>query len=207
MTKNPAYDFTSDWFSNHIPTWQQILTAYKPTRVLEIGCYEGRATTWLIENCRVDAGLEIHCVDPWAEYADLPGQKMGEPEARFDKNVAVASAINQEAVIHKHKKTSVIALAEMIAGGKTGFFDLIYVDGSHQAPDVLADAVMAFPLLRAGGIMIFDDYLWHMESSGAQNPYNMPKPAIDAFINIFQRKVQILSHKPLYQIYLRKLSD
>ena len=37
-------------------------------------------------------------------------------------------------------------------------FDLIYIDASHYAPDVLSDAVLAFKLLKPGGILIFDDY-------------------------------------------------
>ena len=41
-----------------------------------------------------------------------------------------------------------------------GAIDFIYVDGSHQAHDVLCDAILSFKLLRVGGIVCFDDYLW-----------------------------------------------
>jgi len=37
------YEFTVDWLSGSIPTWQQIfLNRSPPDRVLEIGSYEGR---------------------------------------------------------------------------------------------------------------------------------------------------------------------
>lgn len=39
-------------------------------------------------------------------------------------------------------------------------FDFYYVDGSHVAPDVMADAVLGWRLLKPGGIMVFDDYEW-----------------------------------------------
>jgi len=39
-------------------------------------------------------------------------------------------------------------------------FDFIYIDGDHTAEGVLQDAVLAWRLLKAGGIMAFDDYLW-----------------------------------------------
>lgn len=39
-------------------------------------------------------------------------------------------------------------------------FDLIYIDGSHMRVDVMMDAVLAWPLLKAGGVMVFDDYEW-----------------------------------------------
>lgn len=86
-------------------------------------------------------------------------------------------------------------------------FDFIYVDGSHQAPDVLADALLSFWLLRVGGVMIFDDYLWSMEAYGQQDPLNMPKPAINAFVNLFQRKLRVINGIPLYQIAVQKLAE
>jgi predicted O-methyltransferase YrrM len=94
-----------------------------------------------------------------------------------------------------------------MASGKHGYFDLIYIDGSHQAPDVLTDAVMSFQLLKVGGVMIFDDYLWSMDKPGFQDVLKMPKPAIDAFINIFQRKMSVFFGAPIGQLYTRKNSD
>ena len=55
--------------------------------------------------------------------------------------------------------------------------------------------------------MIFDDYIWSMEVMGKQDLLNMPKPAIDAFLNIFQRKMQIVRGAPVYQLYAAKTGD
>lgn len=199
-----GYTFTSDWFSANIPAWQKIIAQGRPQKILEIGCYEGRATTWLAEHA---GASEIHCVDPWVPYADLPGKQMAEVEGRFDANIALASKNHPTSKIHKHKKPSTDALAGFIAGGKRGYFDLVYIDGSHHAPDVLSDAVLAFPLLRTGGTLIFDDYLWHAESADGKNPLFLPKTGIDAFLNVFHGKVRIIGNLPLYQIYARKTAD
>ena len=48
---------------------------------------------------------------------------------------------------------------------------------------------MAFELLRFGGAMVFDDYAWQFEPQGKQDPLNMPKPAIDAFVNLNMRRL------------------
>ena len=32
----------------------------------------------------------------------------------------------------------------------------MYIDGSHAARDVISDAVLAWALLRPGGVLIFD---------------------------------------------------
>ena len=41
-----------------------------------------------------------------------------------------------------------------------GSYDIVYIDGWHSAFGAMADGVMSWPLLKVGGVMIFDDYLW-----------------------------------------------
>ena len=86
-------------------------------------------------------------------------------------------------------------------------FDFVYVDGSHEAPDVLADALLAHRLVRAGGVIAFDDYLWSPLPDGEQDHYLLVKPAVDAYVNAFQRKVRVLQGLPAYQLYVQKLAD
>lgn len=94
-------------------------------------------------------------------------------------------------------------LCQLIAEGKAESFDFIYVDGSHQACDVICDAVLSFKLLSEGGIIIFDDYLWRGGAADTGNPLKTPKLAIDAFVNLYFDRLQLLSF-PLYQLYARK---
>jgi predicted O-methyltransferase YrrM len=202
------FTFTNEWFTANIPVWDMMLPALKPQHILEIGAFEGRATCYLIEKFHdCDNGLEVHCVDTWEGGVEHDKEAMGAVEARFDSNIELAlGRVTKPVRVIKHKKISSQALAEMIGAGRRETFDLIYIDGSHQATDVLADAVMGFQLLRVGGFMIFDDYLWAMEKPGSQDPFNMPKPAIDAFLNIFQRKIVILRGVPIYQLFALKFA-
>jgi len=132
---------------------------------------------------------------------------MNEVEARFRINTENALSLATHPVdLQLHKDLSHRALARMLADGKENYFDFIYIDGSHQAPDVLCDAVLAFKLLKTGGTMAFDDYLWTNELTTAPEILKCPKPAIDAFVNINFQKIRILK-MPLYQLYLQKLSD
>ena len=127
---------------------------------------------------------------------------MSEVERRFDHNTRIALyKASNRVTLRKVKQSSHDAMATMIAAGQLQSFDLIYIDGSHEAPDVLADAVLAFQLLRPGGVMIFDDYLWSMHRPGTQDVLLMPKPAIDAFMNIYQRKMQVFPGLPVGQLY------
>ena len=199
-----AYDFTADWFGRFAEIWRQVLKQHPAGKLLEIGSYEGRSACFLIEECAKDGPIELHCIDTWAGGVEHDPQAMAAVERRFDANIALARAAAAHPVaFHKHKAVSHPALIQLLATGGREQFDLIYVDGSHQAPDVLADAVLGFQLLKVGGVLIFDDYLWAMEAAGEQDFYNMPKPAIDAFVNVFQRKLSVLG-APLYQLYAVK---
>ncbi len=201
------YQFTQDWFSNNIPVWDQLIDQVSPSAFLEIGAFEGRATAYLIEKVGTQRPIEIHCVDTWEGGVEHAPSMMPDVERRFHENVALATARASNRVdLVKHKGTSARMLPELIAAGRAGTFDFVYIDGSHQAPDVLLDAILGFQLLRPGGVIVFDDYLWHMEADGSQDHYNMPKPAIDAFVNIYRRKLAVFS-APLYQLLVRKLSD
>jgi predicted O-methyltransferase YrrM len=66
-------------------------------------------------------------------------------------------------------------------------FDFIYVDGSHDSTDVIADAVLGFQLLSPGGIMLFDDYFWPVHA----DVFRTPQPAIDFFIASFRNLVEV----------------
>lgn len=202
-----SYEFTNGWFETTAKNfWTKLLPEEKPRRILEIGSFEGASTCFLIENASHDT-LEIHCVDTWEGGIENDSTQMPEIERRFLQNTKVASDLSQAAVtLEIHKGMSNEVLPRLIANGKKGYFDLVYVDGSHQATDVLLDAVLAFQLVRVGGLIIFDDYLWKYFDNGNPNLVMSPKLAIDSFTNVYFAKVK-LQPGPVSQIYARKISE
>ncbi len=203
-----AYEFTVDWFSANIPVWDELLDQLKPLKILEIGSFEGRSACHLIEKCSGYGPLELVCVDTWQGGMEHDKSLMGEVERRFDSNIAIARARAATSVeVRKVKAVSAVGLAGIIHVEGPGRYDLVYIDGSHQAPDVLTDAVMSFQLLRVGGLMFFDDYLWGLNPSANSDPMTIPKPAIDAFLYLFQRKIAMVSGAPGYQLYVEKTAD
>lgn len=207
------YQFTNAWFAGAAKAnWDLLIPQINPTKLLEIGSYEGASACYLIDTLATKNNIEIHCIDTWSggiehQEGGTAQTDMGAVETRFRSNVDIAIANKPHRVtLEIHKGFSSIELAKLISEGKSNYFDLIYIDGSHQAPDVLMDAVLSFKLLRVGGIMIFDDYLWAEHTVTTRNILECPKPAIDSFMNIFFRKMSIIS-APLYQIYAQKVSD
>ena len=203
--KAAGYDFTADWFSLHTPVWDRLIDQVRPTRILEIGSYEGRSAAFLIERCAASGPIELTCIDTWRGGVEHDAAAMGAVEQRFDHNLALArKRAGHPVALRKIKEGSFTALAKLVAQGEMGAFDFVYIDGSHQAPDVLADAVLGYALTRVNGVIAFDDYLWFNEPEGQQNPLNMPKPGIDAFVNLYQRKLRVVLGAPLNQFYVIK---
>lgn len=209
-TTAPDYRFTNSWFNDTAKgVWDILIPQIKPARILEIGSFEGASTCYLIDTLAKDAAIELHCIDTWeggVEHVER-GMDMGSVEQLFQHNTRTAIECAAHPVnLSIHKGFSDAQMAKLLADGQAGTFDFVYIDGSHQAPDVLCDAVLGFRLLKPGGVMAFDDYIWAEQLPYGKDPLRCPKIAIDAFTNIYFRKLQILS-APLYQLYIQKLSD
>jgi predicted O-methyltransferase YrrM len=207
------YTFSTDWFQRTCEAnWTVLMPKIRPKRILEIGSYEGASTCFLMEKLASQYPIELHCIDTWEggiehQAGGSAQADMGTVERNFRSNIEYAQKSAAHPVeIHIHKGYSHRCLSKLLASGHESRFDFIYVDGSHQAPDVLCDAVLAFKLLEVGGTLGFDDYLWTDQIHNVDNPLLCPKPGIDAFININSRKLKIIP-MPLYQLYVQKLGD
>jgi predicted O-methyltransferase YrrM len=197
------YKFTTDWFHWAPEVWDQLIPLM-PSRkdFLEIGSYEGRSTTWIVENMMEEEGGHIVCIDTWegGEEHKAAANDMSEVEKNFDHNMGLLRASHPKAVIGKYVGLSTNNLGGLI-GDEDGWlehFDFIYIDGSHITKDVLTDACMAWPLLKKGGLMVFDDYTW----GPPRDALHRPKIAIDAFTNIFGEELEMIHMG--YQLVVRK---
>ncbi len=200
--------FTNNWFDSVAKNnWDQLISGLNPEKLLEIGSYEGASTCYLIKKLSEKPAIEIHCIDTWEGGVEHQTIDMHSVESRFDSNTNFAISLNKNPVnLVKHKSVSDLALSKLLAEGKRNYFDFVYVDGSHQAPDVLFDAVASFRLTKIGGLIAFDDYLWAEDLPTGKDLTRCPKPAIDAFTSLYWNKIKIIS-APLYQLYIQKISD
>jgi predicted O-methyltransferase YrrM len=203
------YIFSSQWFElNAKSIWDELIPQIYPTKILEVVSFEGASSCYLINKLAINHDIEIHCIDSWA--GGIEHQKggvweieMSQIERNFDSNIKLASE-NKNVQVFKYKTLSDLGLSQLLVEGKRDYFDFIYIDGSHQAPDVLCDAVLAFRLLKIGGYIVFDDYLWSENLSTGIDPLRCPKLAIDNFVNTYIRGLKILD-TPSRQFYAQKI--
>lgn len=202
-----GYLFSTDWFSFNIPALTALLKGHvgAAPAILEIGSFEGASTVWMLENAFGDGSAgRMCCIDTWQGGEEHDHSAMPLVEARFDHNVALARRRFAPGVrFEKLKGTSQAELAALLARDRAGSFDLAYIDGSHQAPDVLGDLVMCFPLLKVGGVFACDDYHWREHP----DPLHQPKMGIDAFCAVFAHKLRMLDGMSDYQKYFIKIRD
>jgi predicted O-methyltransferase YrrM len=160
-------DFSNDWLSAYLPVWTELFApcAGRVATMLEIGAWEGRSAIALLELFPravltvVDtfAGSPNHRADPAMR------ETLARLEARFDANLA-----SYEGRLRKIRDRSAAALDRLADGGFA--FDLIHVDGSHRRDDTLADCVLAWRLLRTGGLLVIDDIRFRLEWPPAERP-------------------------------------
>ena len=142
-------------------------------------------------------------IDSFQGGIEHQGMELGTLRKRFEANIAT---VKSPAHVEIREGFSLPQLAKLIAEGYQRF-DFISIDASHQAPDVLGDAVLGFELLKPGGVMAFDDYIWSPMRPGTENPLLLPKAAIDAFTTLFSQKIRIIPNLPLYQLYIQKNAE
>lgn len=194
--KHRGYIFTTDWMSYHTPLWNAVLNSFKnsPVNCLEIGSWEGRSTCWFLENILTHESATMTCIDTFqggSEHQDYPNLET--IESRFDFNINLTG--------HPEKVNKLVGISqEVLRTLPLRNYEIIYLDGSHVASDVLEDAVLSWRLLKKGGILMFDDYLWPVPEG-----YNHPKLGIDSFLNSFGDKLNIIHHE--YQVFIEKKVD
>lgn len=188
----PQFIFTEDWFSQNIPVWSQLLTHLKgiPARALEIGSYQGLSAVWLLQNVLTHPDSKITCIDTFEGSVEHTEEQKQSLYKIFAHNL---SRFGNKVSVGKGRSCDILRTLPCEQA-----YDIIYIDGDHHAPSVLEDAVLAFPLLKSGGLMIFDDYAWP-----GDKPLDKPTVAIDAFVSIYADKLQVV-HKA-YQLIVKKL--
>jgi predicted O-methyltransferase YrrM len=174
--------------------WDEILAEFKGREVsaLEIGSFEGRSAIWLLNNILTHEDSSLMCVDTFEgsmEHSDAHKHEL------YERCVSNLSPYSNVEIV----KGSSHAVMRTI----NKKFDFIYIDGDHRAASVLEDAVLAFRLLKFGGILIFDDYLW--QDPRYPRLEDAPKLGIDSFLSAFQGQYVVVSAG--YQYTIRKVRE
>lgn len=179
-------NYTQDWFTLGQNVLSQHLGHLKGQENLvfmEIGSFEGRSAIWFLENLLTGKNCGIICIDTFQGSNEFNQQRVTVDglEDRFLGNMKPFKDKYQLI-----KGSSQYVLRSHDYDGK---LDLVYIDGSHEASDVLEDLCLSYRAIKKGGYLVLDDYMWNHNNLPS---YQSPKIAIDAFMQCFKRKVKVV---------------
>jgi predicted O-methyltransferase YrrM len=161
-------------------------------KFLQLGVFTGDASVWLAENILTGNRCWLIDVDTW-EGSDEPDH---EP---MDFNDVYATYIIKTEIYKNilHFNSTTTWFLQSIR--KDPDYDFIYVDADHTTVGVILDAELAWPQLKSGGIMAFDDYTWQHASG---DPRLAPQVGIDLFLHRHQSDYELLAKNN--QVWIRK---
>ena len=190
--------FSSDWFvrlaKNNFDTYVSPLYKDKPTQYLEIGTFEGQSLLYMFKNVLTSSDSRATVIDPF-DFSNNQLSTFNTNINPYLDKIVIMQGLSQNEL----KKLS------------PNTFDVIYVDGDHSSEASFTDATLSFPLLKSGGLMIFDDYLWiagcehileNKYNPQLMNPCN-PYSGIMKFLELYSGCVEIVASN--WQLLVRKL--
>ena len=182
--------FQHAWFELIRPQWEQITQPLRGKKldILEIGVFEGACTTWILDNLMSHPRSRMTVIDTFeggmehkACAEELQGYDLPSLESRFRSNISKCRHADKLSVLKALSDDALLDLRKLSSS-----FDFIYIDASHVAIDVLHDAVLCWRMLKLGGTMVFDDYVWKGYMEDCYNPH----VAIASFLQCVALEVQ-----------------
>jgi hypothetical protein len=163
---------------------------------LQIGAYTGDATEWLFEHILTNPESTLTDVDPWTG-SDEPAHYTLDWKSVEDTYLERHKDKIESGRLKVFKGTS----DEFFSSdeGKRGFH-FIYIDGNHEAAQVLKDGLNAIYRTGIGGIVAFDDYMWTL----GKGLWADPKPAVDAIYYCHSNKLEVIDKG--VQVWLKRTS-
>ena len=185
--------FSQNWFEtlakNNFENYIKPEFKNKTINVLEIGCFEGNCSLYMFENI-LDDNSTLTVIDPFDDththggYRNIYETYTNNLNKYIDRINIINGFSNKE--LYKLKKKS---------------FDFIYIDGDHTSLAALADAIMAWPLLKSGGIMSFDDYMWTGGNPDLNHIFN-PHSGINYFLKSYEGQYELIVKN--WQVIIKK---
>ena len=182
---------SEDYFSINVYYWDLILNKYfEEFSYLEIGSWEGSSALYILNNYRTK---KVYCVDVW--------DKDKEYEELYKKNFKNFLHNMEE---FKDRYSFFKERSDDFFKKNEEYFDLIYIDGTHESFQVDKDINNAWKFLNLNGIIICDDFFYGNLYSGLNE--DVPANSINKFIKKQQNKLKVLCVNNS-QVFLRKISN
>jgi hypothetical protein len=160
-------------------------------RFLQLGVFTGDASVWMCENVLTGDNCLLTDIDTWEGSKEDLHYSM---DFKDVFNTYLKKTRPYKNIHHIQWSTT----RYLMRDHSYPHFDFIYIDADHTTVGVIMDAELAWPNLKSGGIMAFDDYEW-----GSNLPMHLrAKPGIDLFMLRHDGEYELLTKNQ--QVWIRK---
>ena len=168
---NERYTFNQTWYDALLNTDLVLCTrdeakdlALKPAekrRIVEIGIYEGASSCFWSDFYMSHPESRLISIDPFTGSDEHHAKPENYPELAQIELTArgnIAKSDNAAKIeIVKGCSWDVFPELNRRFGGEP-WIDVLYIDGAHDSASVARDTTLYVPMVKEGGIVIFDDY-------------------------------------------------
>lgn len=192
---NDMYNWTNDIPKNSRKIFEQILHTFDNKRcdILEIGTFVG---TSIIEMLKILPQSKAVVVDSWKNYTEIKDLEENNTEQIFYDNIKKSNVENRIQVIKGDSKDV------LMYNLNDTRFDFIYVDGSHLCLDTYLDIALSWRLLKVGGILGIDDYMYN-RLDNVMNVLETPFEAVEHFMRKYEGSYEVIDKG--YRVFLKKV--
>tara|TARA_B100001057_G_scaffold237399_1_gene237775 strand:+ start:1093 stop:1809 length:717 start_codon:yes stop_codon:yes gene_type:complete len=181
---------TTDYFSINAYYWNSIIKKnFKDFSYLEVGSWEGNSALYILKNFNTK---RVVCVDIWDLHNDKFKKEHLERYKNFKHNL---NEFEQDFSFFKNT-------SDIFFKNNKENFDLIYIDGSHEARQVYKDLLNSWNCLNENGMIICDDYFYGDLYSNENK--DIPAVSINKFLNENKKKIKIICVNNT-QIFFKKI--
>ena len=198
------YTFNQGWYDALLNTDMVLNThpegqkfALKPEdsrQIVEIGVYEGASTCFWSDFYLDHPDSRLISIDPFTGSEEHHAEPEKYPELANLELIArgnIAKSTNA-AKIEVLKGFSQFIYPELcLRHGAEPWIDVLYVDGAHDPTSVARDTVLYVPMVKQGGLIIFDDYGHPDVKRGVDNALNAFASAEKAIFTGWQLVVKM----------------
>lgn len=137
-----------------------------PIRYAEIGVYEGDTAVAVAKMLPDDS--DMHLFD-FKYRIDQVVERLEQDADLKDKSLQVRVSSNSELLYDSYNWSLGKALAEGVE------YDFVFIDGAHTWHHDALAFLLTDRMLAEGGIVVFDDYMWSLQTSPTMNPQVFPE--------------------------------
>ena len=169
LALDTKYDIKHEWYKKLLEAYDMLSKEPKAQKlhfdpdkkrlIVEIGVYEGASSCWWSDNFLNHPESRLISIDPFTgnkEYIENDDKfpTLGQIELIARTNIAKSKNAGKVTV----QKACSWDIFPFIAAELDNQIDILYIDGEHTPNALCRDTSLYYPLLKSGGVLIFDDY-------------------------------------------------